>query len=98
MLAAVEFDNQVLADAAEIGEVRTDPVLSAKFKSSQALGLEVLPQLPFLIRRFGTKPSAATTRSFILGIHKSRASEGAEKGPPLGRRSGTRLPLSGGEY
>lgn len=59
MLAAIEFDNQALRDTAEIGEVRTDPVLSAKFESSQALGLEVLPQLPFLSRGPGTKPSRA---------------------------------------
>ena len=53
MLTAVEFDNQALRDAAEIGEVRTDPVLSAEFESPEALGPEVLPQLPLLIRRTG---------------------------------------------
>jgi hypothetical protein len=31
MLAAVEFDNQVPRDAAQIGEVRTDPALPAEF-------------------------------------------------------------------
>jgi hypothetical protein len=69
MPAAVEFDNQVPRDATEIGEVRTDPVRSAEFESSEALGPEVLPQLPLLIGRFDPKPSAATARGFILGIH-----------------------------
>jgi hypothetical protein len=69
MLTAVEFDNQALLDAAEIGEVQTDPVLSAEFESPEALGSEMLPQLPLLIRRLATKPSAAIARSFVLGIH-----------------------------
>jgi hypothetical protein len=69
MLAAVEFDNQVPRDAADIGAVRTDPVRSAEFESPEALGSEVLPQLPLLIGRLGTKPSAAAARSFVLRIH-----------------------------
>ena len=69
MLTAVEFDNQALREAAEIGEVRTNPMLSAEFEFAEALGSEVFPQLPLLIRRLGTKPPAAIARSFVLGIH-----------------------------
>ena len=69
MLTAVEFDNQSLRDAAEIGEVRTDAVLLAEFEFPEALGSEVLAQLPLLIVRPGTKPSAAIARSFVPGIH-----------------------------
>jgi hypothetical protein len=43
MLTAVEFNNQVLRDAAEIGKVGTNPVLSAGFESATALGSEVRP-------------------------------------------------------
>src|SRR5271166_6191381 len=32
MVTTVEFDNQALREAAEIGEVRTNPVLSAEFR------------------------------------------------------------------
>jgi hypothetical protein len=59
MLTAVEFNNQVLRDAAEIGKVGTNPtnpVLSAGFESATALGSEVRPQLPLFVRR-GTKTS-----------------------------------------
>jgi hypothetical protein len=69
MLTAVEFDNQSLRDAAEIGEVQTDAVLSAEFESAEALGSEVLPQPPLFIRRPATKSWAAIARSFVLGIH-----------------------------
>jgi hypothetical protein len=41
MLTAVEFDNQVLRDAAEIGKLGTNLVLSAGFESAAALGSEV---------------------------------------------------------
>ncbi len=38
VLTAVEFDNQVPRDAAEIGTVGTNRVLPAEFESPQALG------------------------------------------------------------
>jgi len=46
MLTSVEFDNQVLRDAAEVGKVGTNPLLSAEFESAQALGSELRPPLP----------------------------------------------------
>jgi len=39
MLTAVEFDNQMPLDAAEIRKVGTNPVLPAEFESAQVLGL-----------------------------------------------------------
>ena len=59
MLTAVEFNNQVLRDAAEIGKVGTNPVLPSEFESATALGSEVRPQLPLLVSRFGTKMPAS---------------------------------------
>ena len=51
VLTAVEFNNQVLRDAAEIGKVGTNPVVPAEFDSVTALGSEVRPQLPLLVSR-----------------------------------------------
>ena len=62
MLTAVEFDNQVLRDAAEIGKVGTNPVLSAQFESATALGSEVRPQLPLFVSQLGTKTPASITQ------------------------------------
>jgi hypothetical protein len=59
MLTAVEFNNQVLRDAAEIGKVGTYPVLPAESESTTALGSEMHPQLPLLVRRLGTKMPAS---------------------------------------
>jgi len=92
MLTAVEFDNQMPRDAAEVGKVGANPVLPAEFESAQALGSEVRPQLPLLVSRLGTKTAASIARSFVYGTHKSRASEGALIKDPLsapkkGRRS-----------
>src|SRR5713101_3434361 len=64
MLTAVEFDNQVLLDAAEVSEVSTNPVLPAKFESPEGLGSEMFPELALLVRGLGTKPPAAITRGF----------------------------------
>jgi hypothetical protein len=55
MLTAVEFDNQVPRVAAEIGKVATNPVLPGEFESAQALGSELRPQLPLLVRGLATK-------------------------------------------
>jgi hypothetical protein len=49
ILTALEFVNQVLRNAAEIGEVRTDPMLPAELESAGALGSEVRPLLPLLV-------------------------------------------------
>ena len=68
MLTAVELNNQAPFDAAEIGEVRTDAVLSAEFETAEAPGSEVLPQLSFLGGRFRAEPSAAIPWSFVVRI------------------------------
>jgi len=83
MLTAVEFDNQVLPDAAEIGKVGTNPVLPSEFESAAALGSEVRPQLPLLVSRFGTKTPPSIARIFVFGTHKLRASEGTLTKDPL---------------
>ena len=83
MLTAFELDNQVLRDAAEIGKVGTNPVLSPEFESATALGSEVRPQLPLLVSRLSTKTPASIARSFVVGSHESRAKEGALTKDPL---------------
>jgi len=83
MLTAVEFNNPVLRNAAEIGKVGTNPVLAAEFESATALGPEVRPQLPLLLSGLGTKTPASIARIFVCGTHKSRASEGALTKDPL---------------
>ncbi len=62
MLTSVEFDNQVLRDAAEIDKVRTNPVLAAEFEPATALGSEVRPQLALLVSGLGTKTPASIAR------------------------------------
>ena len=83
MLTAVEFDYQVLRDAAEIGKVGTNPLQSAQFESAIALGSEVRPQLPLPASRLSTKTPASIARSFVFGSPKSRASEGTLTKDPL---------------
>jgi hypothetical protein len=76
-------------------------VLSAKFESSRAFAhaLEVLPQLVFLSRGLDAKPPPSIMQTFVLGIHKSRASEGALKMIPLlGAEAAPLSPCQGGEY
>ncbi len=93
MLTAVEFENQGLRDAAEIGEVRADPVLSAEFESSKAL-VAATTCVPQPWSRREAAPSSA--RSFVLGIDKSRASEGAlTKVPLLGAAAAPFSPFQG---
>ncbi|HXR36280.1 MAG TPA: hypothetical protein VN754_10050 [Candidatus Binataceae bacterium] len=72
MLTAVEFDNQVLRDAAEIGKVGTSPMLAAEFEPATALGSEVRPQLALLVSGLGPKTPAAIARSFVFGTQKAR--------------------------
>ncbi len=62
MLTAVEFDNQVLLDAAEVSEASTKLVLRAEFKPGEALGSEVFPELGLLVGGLGRKPPAAIMR------------------------------------
>jgi hypothetical protein len=66
MLTAVEFDNQVLSDAAEIGKVGTNPVLPSEFESATALGSEVRPQLPLLVSRFKHEDAGLDRADFRL--------------------------------
>ncbi len=69
MLTTVEFDNQVLLDAAKVSEVSTKPVLPTKFESRKALGSEMFPELALLVSGLGTKPPAAITRGFPVRDH-----------------------------
>ena len=66
MLTAVEFNNQVLRDAAEIGKVGTNPVLPAEFKPATALGSQVCPQLALLVSQLGTKTPGLDRADFPL--------------------------------
>jgi hypothetical protein len=43
VLTAVEFDNKMPRDAAEIGEVGTNPVLSTEFEPNETFGSEAPP-------------------------------------------------------
>jgi hypothetical protein len=45
MLTALEFDNEVSRETAEIGEVEIDAVLATEFESGKTLGSEVLHNL-----------------------------------------------------
>jgi hypothetical protein len=58
MLTAIDLDDQVPFETTEICEVRTNAVLPAKFEAAEALGSEVLSQLPLLLRRLGAKTPA----------------------------------------
>ena len=71
-------------DATEISEAGADGCCRRNLNSQTlAHALKVLPQLAFLSRGLGPKPSAAIAHRFIRGIHESRASEGALKKVPL---------------
>src|SRR5437660_11947380 len=59
-------------------KIRADRVVTAEFKSTEALGSQNSPQLSFLVCGLGTKPSPTISRAFIFG-HCNRA-------PPKARR------------
>jgi len=46
MRTAVELDNQAPFDKAQVRAVRTNAVLPAQSEATEALGSELLPQLP----------------------------------------------------
>ena len=46
--------------------------LSEEFEPAEALGSEVLPQLPLRVRRFRAQPSPALPRSLVVRTHRSR--------------------------
>jgi hypothetical protein len=98
MLTAVEFNNQVLRDAAENLRSRDQSGGAGEFESATALGSEVRSQLPLFVRR-GTKTPASIAQIFIFRTDKSRASEGALTKDPLSapKKQGAVLPLSGEE-
>jgi hypothetical protein len=105
MLTAVELDNQLPREAAEIGKVGTNPVLPAELNLPQRLALRWAHNFPSsevnAARRrrpqsraeWGGRPCPPFCRT-----HKSRASEGAlTKDPLLAPKKGAVLPLSGEE-
>jgi hypothetical protein len=59
MLTAIEFDIQAPLNAAKIGKITTNPVLSAEFEACKALGSEVAPQFLLCGGGLGAQPSAA---------------------------------------
>src|SRR5438477_9838194 len=85
-------------DTAEVGEIRANRVVTAEFKSTEALGSQNSPQLSFLVRGLGTKPSPTISRAFIFG-HCNRAPPKARRQRTLSRRpeARRRSPLSGGD-
>ena len=83
MLIAVEFDNPVARDAAEICEVWTNVVLPAEFESRKALGSEVRPQLPLLIPTLSPKAPALIAQRFVIGTHNRAPAAGALTKDPL---------------
>ncbi len=83
MLIAVEFDNPVARDAAEICEVWTNVVLPAEFESRKALGSEVRPQLPLLIPTLSPKAPAWIAQRFVIGTHNRAPAAGALTKDPL---------------
>jgi hypothetical protein len=68
MLTAVEFNNQVLRDAAENLRSRDQSGGAGEFESATALGSEVRSQLPLLVRR-GTKTPASIARLERADLH-----------------------------
>ena len=83
MLTALEFDNPVARDAAEICDVWTNVVLRAEFESRKALGSEVLPQLPLLIRTLSPKAPVLIAQRFVIGTHNRAPEAGALTKDPL---------------
>ena len=58
-------------------------MLPAEFESRKALGSEVRPQLPLLIRTLSPKAPALIAQSFVIGTHDRAPEAGALTKDPL---------------
>ena len=102
MLTAVEFNNQVLRNAAGIGKVGTNPVGPANLNPPQRLAPRCAHNFRSssdAARRHQPRSRASNAQIFIFRTDKSRASEGALTKDPLSapKQQGAVLPLSGEE-
>ena len=69
VVTAVNFDDQPPLDAAQIGEVRTNPVLPTEFKPAETLSPEMSSQPALLLGGLGAKPSATIAGCFAVRHH-----------------------------
>jgi len=78
MLTAIEFDDQLLLDAAEINDEPSDRVLSPEFQIAERPFTQCVPQLGFRVGRLMAKRATSPERYAIYGFRPSGGHDRAE--------------------